>query len=218
MKKRLNIFCIAVFLVLAFSFYMSGYQFGKGVKLGLTVGEQQAPKLKEQQKMMFWNDFRIVDLVPVEAMWNPDTLVNAKTKEETPVIYTQMMVELSKDRNLPHFVVHIVCSLLYLILTLSALIVFALLIASINKSRIFEWRNVKRLRWLGALLIVSFICNQLPKVISYWGIGELFELQKYMVAPLSLQVTDLLLGLGCLIVAETFAIGLKMREEQELTI
>jgi len=26
------------------------------------------------------------------------------------------------------------------------------------------------------------------------------------------------LGLGCLIVAETFAIGLKMKEEQELTI
>ena len=91
-------------------------------------------------------------------------------------------------------------------------------VAVINKSQIFEWKNVRRLRWLGSLLIISFLFYLIPQVVNYWGLKEVFALDKYIIAPLALQVTDLLLGLGCLIVAETFAIGLKMKEEQELTI
>ena len=104
------------------------------------------------------------------------------------------------------------------LLTISALIIFVMLILSINKSQIFEWKNVRRLRWLGSLLIMSFVFFLIPQVVNYWGLKEVFALEHYIIAPLALQTTDLLLGLGCLIVAETFAIGLKMKEEQELTI
>ncbi len=218
MKRRLNILCIAVFLVLGFSLYTSGYQFGRGIKIGMELGEEQGKKVKKSKKEFLPGDYRLAELVPAEAMWDPDTLVNAKTGKATPVVYKQMLVQVSPQMKVGHLVLQMVCSLLYIIVTLVALILFVTLIANINKSRIFEWQNVKRLRWLGVLLIITFICSILPKLVSQWEVGDIFEIERYVVAPLAFQVTDLFLGLGCLIVAETFAIGLKMKEEQELTI
>lgn len=133
-------------------------------------------------------------------------------------MYTEMVVQVDKTHNILFLVVSGTCSLLNMLFTLGALIFFVKLMLSINKSDIFEWKNVRRLRWLGGFLIAVFICTALPELMSYWGIKEVFGMEHYMVAPLALQLTDLLLGLGCLIVAETFAIGLKMKEEQDLTI
>ena len=124
----------------------------------------------------------------------------------------------AKEVNYSYLIISSSCSLMNALLTISALIIFVMLILSINKSQIFEWKNVRRLRWLGSLLIMSFVFYLIPQVVNYWGLKEVFALEHYIIAPLALQTTDLLLGLGCLIVAETFAIGLKMKEEQELTI
>ena len=125
-------------------------------------------------------------------------------------MYTQMAVRIGKDVNYSYLIISSSCSLMNTLLTISALIIFVMLILSINKSQIFEWKNVRRLRWLGSLLIISFLFYLIPQVVNYWGLKEVFALDKYIIAPLALQVTDLLLGFGCLIVAETFAIGLKM--------
>ena len=197
MKKRLNILCILVFIVLGLSLYTTGYQFGTGMKAGMSLAKEQHKEPKQCDGTM---------------------LVNAQSKEKVPVMYTQMAVRIGKDVNYSYLIISSSCSLMNTLLTISALIIFVMLILSINKSQIFEWKNVRRLRWLGSLLIISFLFYLIPLVVNYWGLKEVFALDKYIIAPLALQATDLLLGLGCLIVAETFAIGLKMKEEQELTI
>lgn len=218
MKKRLNILCILVFIVLGLSLYTTGYQFGAGMKAGMNLAKEQHKAPNKCDGSMFAGNFRFVDIVPTIAMLKPDTMINARTEEKVPVIYTQMAVRTGKDTNFSYLIISSSCSLMNTLLTISALIVFIMLILSINKSQIFEWKNVRRLRWLGSLLIVSFIFYLVPQVVNYWGLKEVFALHNYIIAPFALQVTDLLLGLGCLIVAETFAIGLKMKEEQELTI
>lgn len=51
------------------------------------------------------------------------------------------------------------------------------------------------------------------------NLREAFSLESYeLILSDSVKVTNLLLGLISLIVAEIFAIGLKMKEEQDLTI
>lgn len=218
MKRRLNILSILVFIVLGLSLYTTGYQFGTGMKAGMTLVEKQYEELDMHEDSMFVGNFRIVNIVPTVALLKPDTVINAQTGEKVPAMYKQMAVRVGKDVNYSYLIISSSCSLLNIVLTISALVIFIQLILSINKSRIFEWKNVRRLRWLGSLLIVSFICCLIPKTVNYWGLKEIFAIDKYIVAPFALQMTDLLLGLGCLIVAETFAIGLKMKEEQELTI
>lgn len=218
MKRRLNILCILVFIVLTLSLYTTGYQFGAGFVLGWDIAKEQKENLKKSENSMFNGDFRLVNVVPTTAMWQPDTILNTKTGEYEPAVYKEMAVRISKDQNFTQLIIGGSCSLLNIFVSIAALILFVLIILNINKSLIFEWRNVHRMRWLGILLITSFVLEITPKIANYWGIREVFELDKYMIAPFALQVTDALLGLGCLIVAETFAIGLKMKEEQDLTI
>ena len=218
MKRRLNILCIMVFIVLALSLYTTGYQFGAGFILGLDIAKEQKDELKKNKDSMFNGDFRLVNVVPTTAMWDPDTIVNTKTGEEDLIVYKEMAVRISKDINMTQLIVSGSSSLLNIFVTIGALIFFVLIISSINKSQIFEWRNVHRLRWLGGLLILSFTLEFIPKLVNYWGVRDVFALDKYIVAPFDIQVIDMMLGLGCLIVAETFAIGLRMKEEQELTI
>ena len=205
MKRRLNILSILVFIVLGLSLYTTGYQFGTGMKAGMSLAKEQHKESKACDR-------------PMIAMIKPDTIINAQNNEKVPVMYTQMAVRTGKEVNYSYLIISSSCSLMNALLTISALIIFVMLILSINKSQIFEWKNVRRLRWLGSLLIMSFVFYLIPQVVNYWGLKEVFALEHYIIAPLALQTTDLLLGLGCLIVAETFAIGLKMKEEQELTI
>ena len=205
MKRRLNILSILVFIVLGLSLYTTGYQFGTGMKAGMSLAKEQHKESKACDR-------------PMLAMIKPDTIINAQNNEKVPVMYTQMAVRTGKEVNYSYLIISSSCSLMNALLTISALIIFVMLILSINKSQIFEWKNVRRLRWLGSLLIMSFVFYLIPQVVNYWGLKEVFALEHYIIAPLALQTTDLLLGLGCLIVAETFAIGLKMKEEQELTI
>ena len=210
MKRRLNILSILVFIVLGLSLYTTGYQFGTGMKAGMSLAKEQHKESKACDRPMLAGDFRFVDVVPTIAMIKPDTIINAQNNEKVPVMYTQMAVRTGKEVNYSYLIISSSCSLMNALLTISALIIFVILILSI--------KIVRRLRWLGSLLIMSFVFYLIPQVVNYWGLKEVFALEHYIIAPLALQTTDLLLGLGCLIVAETFAIGLKMKEEQELTI
>ena len=219
MKRRLNILCMLVFLVLAISLYSTGYQFGLGIFTGMNLAKNECKDLKKSESSMFLEGYlRIVSVVPAAAMWNPDSIINAKSGLKAPVAYTEMAVQVTKDRNYTLLIINSSCALLNIFTKISALIIFVLIIMNINKSQIFEWRNVHRLRLLGTLLIISFVLDILPKIVNYWGLKDIFAIDKYVLAPLAIQVTDVLLGLGCLIVAETFAIGLKIKEEQDLTI
>ena len=72
---------------------------------------------------------------------------------------------------------------------------------------------------VGILLIVVFVCVLLPEYMALCNLREVFSLESYeLILSDSVKVTNLLLGLISLIVAEIFAIGLKMKEEQDLTI
>ena len=195
MKRRLNILSILVFIVLGLSLYTTGYQFGTGMKAGMSLAKEQHKESKACDRPMLAGDFRFVDVVPTIAMIKPDTIINAQNNEKVPVMYTQMAVRTGKEVNYSYLIISSSCSLMNALLTISALIIFVMLILSINKSQIFEWKNVRRLRWLGSLLIMSFVFYLIPQVVNYWGLKEVFALEHYIIAPLALQTTDLLLGL-----------------------
>ena len=143
MKKRLNILCILVFIVLGLSLYTTGYQFGTGMKAGMSLAKEQHKEPKQCDGTMLAGDFRFVDVVPTIAMIKPDTIINAQSKEKVPVMYTQMAVRIGKDVNYSYLIISSSCSLMNTLLTISALIIFVMLILSINKSQIFEWKNVR---------------------------------------------------------------------------
>ena len=72
MKKRLNILCILVFIVLGLSLYTTGYQFGTGMKAGMSLAKEQHKEPKQCDGTMLAGDFRFVDVVPTIAQTGHD--------------------------------------------------------------------------------------------------------------------------------------------------
>lgn len=112
-----------------------------------------------------------------------------------------------------------VLNFLQLIMYVWAIVLFIRLIISINKSDIFKWRNVRRLRRMGIALIIGFCCTFITAYLNLCSVEKVFSLRGYELGISDMvSTTMLVLGLSALIVAEVFAIGLKMKEEQDLTI
>lgn len=108
---------------------------------------------------------------------------------------------------------------LHIVICVWSIVLFVRLVISINKSDIFNWKNVHRLRLLGAALIISFCTALLPAYLTFRSVGNVFSVHGYELhLSDTVNTTTLVLGISTLIVAEVFAIGLKMKEEQDLTI
>ena len=65
----------------------------------------------------------------------------------------------------------------------------------------------------------SFTCSLVALIISNYELADAFALKGYsMDLSELLSITTLVLGIISFIIAEVFAIGLRLQEEQELTI
>ncbi|NDV82202.1 DUF2975 domain-containing protein [Bacteroides sp. 51] len=229
MKNRLNILCFLVVLVLGYSISESIYQFSLGVSMGARTSFEEGyeagrkgekPDLsKSKTQMMDVMYMKHVALTPdVYPIFN-DSVLNEKTGEYVPAMYSQMLVSVKTKQSIGQTLTIIIFSMINLFAVVVAVVIFILIIVSINKSKIFIWRNVYCLRWLGAMLILSFICTVVPTAVTSYALSDVFSIKGYDLHLSELvSITNLVLGLSSLIVGEIFAIGLRMKEEQELTI
>ncbi len=214
MKRRLNILCVLVVLVLAVSVSRSAYYFGIGATTGFKGSWER--KTEDLGKLM---NVKAVSLLPDDFLNFQDSVYNTISGEYVPVMYSQLGVSMPFRENAWGMAVSILSTYMHLFAAVGAFIIFIFIIVSVNKSNIFTWKNVSRLRWLGGLLIISFIGSVVPHVITYIILSKQFDIQGY---SLSLDevfsVITLALGLVSYVFAEIFAIGLRMKEEQDLTI
>lgn len=225
MKKRLNLLCIIVFLVLGMMLFKTGYDLGTGIYTGMQIAKDHMTELKALKKegklpMAFIShDFKEVNLIPSRAMYKPDSILNEKTDKVVPIIYVRAMVDTGRPISTWGYILEGCLIFFSAISIIVAVIYFILLIISINKMTIFDWANVKRLRRIGYALLIFSFCSYIPQFINYFSVLDSMTFQNYILSPtIETNVSDLFLGLGSLIVAEIFAIGLKMKEEQDLTI
>lgn len=227
MKRRLNILCAVVLLVMGWSVGVSLYYMGLGMTKGVQMGMDAAREMQEEgsyDKLEELNNLKTVSLFPkflhdYKGGLFTDSVRNEKTGQYVPMAYTNLMVSVPVHKAVWQNVVSGGMGVLALAAGVWALVLFIRIVVAVNRSDIFNWRNVRRLRRLGILLIVGFVCVLLPEYLSLCSLREVFSLEAYdLTLSDSVKVTNLLLGLIALIVAEIFAIGLKMKEEQDLTI
>jgi hypothetical protein len=147
----------------------------------------------------------------------PDTLMvyNDKAGARIPVKVAKVSVEMKEIPFSMYYMIPIV--LLLPVLIIIACVQFYKLIVSVARSRIFEWSNVKRLRYIGGVLIALFLFEFITGMIFLLRVGEYISLPGY---HLDSEINTVLLisGLFFLLIAEIFAKGLRLKEEQELTI
>ena len=230
MKRRLNILCLLVFLVFCYSVFNMGRDFGHGFSEGMKISHSGNQSVEQAI------NFRIATLMPKDFSSFKDSVYNEKTGSYVPVAYTQMVTNVLRGanpiRNLPvayacHYDPSGQCSmvqhhepaaLLAVFAIIASTVLFIQLIVAINKSDIFNWKNVRRLRWLGVALLLNFISEAVPALMNDYELSSVFSLSGYSMETSIDSVMLVILGLVSLIVGEVFAIGLKMKEEQDLTI
>ena len=205
MKRRLNILCVIVLLVLGYSVLETTYYVGLGIKTGIEKGIDSKIDAKAKEEI---SNVQVVQLVPKDLGGDIliDSVYNEKSGKYVPAAYGQMIVSVNTQPSVLSRIVSLLILIVNYVAIVWAVVLFIRLIVSINKSDIFNWKNVRRLRRLGVLLIIGFVCTFLLAFLSFHNVADM------------VHITSLVLGISALIVAEVFAIGLKMKEEQDLTI
>ena len=215
MKRRLNILCVIVLLVLGYSVLETTYYVGLGIKTGIEKGIDSKIDAKAKEEI---SNVQVVQLVPKDL--GGDILIDSVYNEKyVPAAYGQMIVSVNTQPSVLSRIVSLLILIVNYVAIVWAVVLFIRLIVSINKSDIFNWKNVRRLRRLGVLLIIGFVCTFLLAFLSFHNVEKVFSVTGYSLSMADMvHITSLVLGISALIVAEVFAIGLKMKEEQELTI
>jgi len=184
--------------------------FIEGYQQGIDAGTKGA-KLK---------GYIAFDVKPVKFSIYPDTIYNKKDGSLTPCRSKVLeMVPEQPIESTTFLVSSGLISLLICIMGIMMIIKFIKLINTINKSVIFDQKNINRLRFIGAGFIIFFIVNGIMEYIYVQLLRDTFDFEYYKISGSSIIHTlSLVIGLISFLIAEVFAIGLRLKEEQELTI
>lgn len=106
-------------------------------------------------------------------------------------------------------------------IAMTVLVVMALISFYINvrRGRIFPKKNIKWLTWAGILMIAMSLGMDISTAIERSLAAQLLAGSDWQpFSAVSIHVTRIIFGLTIIFLAEIFAIGRDMQEEQELTI
>ena len=220
MKRRLNILCVLVILTLSFSVVEMGYYLFIGFRAGWESAKAENTHLGDVAEV---KNLKTIHLLPDGISMEGgelmrDSVYNEKSGTYVPAAYAALAISVPAESQWINFGVGVLAIIQFVCL-FQAMFFFVRLVVAINRSQIFCWENVRWLRKLGMLLLVSFGCNLLSEYLNLQVIQEVFALPGYAISLReAVSITIPVLGLCAFIVAEVFAIGLKMKEDQDLTI
>ena len=139
--------------------------------------------------------------------------------KEQQVWPTQLIVPTGERMGVFAAIFKLVYTLAFGVLALAALVAFVCFVRNANRDDIFTRKNIRLLRVVGWCL---FAAGTIVTADGFYDIHmarQAFSLGGYVVDYGSAaDFTNIIFGLFTLVIAEAFAIGLRMKEEQELTI
>ena len=231
MKRRLNILCLIVLLLMGWSVLETAYYMAVGATTGFKAGWEYAKQQKENPQatktpeMETIGQLQYMEHVHLSPKtfdmehWLADSVYNARTQQYVPAMYAELMVSVPRIESTAMQIANTLLGLLKLAVSIWAIVLFIKWVVAVNRSDIFTWHNVRRLRRMGVLMLVSCAATWLVEYLTVHSVEQVFTLPGYELSLAgTVPLSVLLLGLCSLIVAEVFAIGLRMKEEQDLTI
>ncbi|RHJ78686.1 DUF2975 domain-containing protein [Parabacteroides sp. AM08-6] len=220
MKRQLNLICILIFLCLGLSLIPHALMVCNGFIEGFKYGMEQAEDARKSGMTSFDAPSPVeLSLWPKSLAVSPDKVFNLKTNEWVPAQHLKSLLWVRPEHTFFPTAVNGLFSLLGLIAILYAIVQFYKLINAINHEIIFEWVNVRKLTRIGIALLLSFLLMQTFWLLNYLLVRETVELEGYTVSFwMDFKAIELVLGLIALLVGRIFAMGITLREEQELTI
>ena len=209
MKKRLNFITFIIGVAVGISYLNSEsiLVLKECYRLGVDDGDEA------QTELVY------LSLETTESLAMPNELLNKKSGELMPASIKNATVKVTVgDRSMLTLLSMVLC---LFILNIGYIIVaysFLRIIFAVNKSVIFEWVNVKYLRIMGIGFVLLFIANTILGFIQKYSFFKIMDIENYKIINSPFDGSILLFGVISFLVAEIFAVGLRLKEDQELTI
>lgn len=220
MKRRLNILTLLILVAfglrIVFNMYFNVESFSQGFKDGYEGGR----RLKGQSENTHLIH-REIDLVKVEDMgMQPDSLYNSISDVWMPMQIKTVIIEVTDSNMIFRVMLLFFPISVGLILASICFVVFFLkLIIAVNASKVFVPENISRLRRLGIIFVSMGILLCLGNYADYYSSRSLIDIPGYHLSAKDVfDFSYFIYALIAFLAAEIFAIGLRLQEEQELTI
>ncbi|MCR8873428.1 DUF2975 domain-containing protein [Phocaeicola barnesiae] len=216
MKKRLNLFCLCV--IAAFLLSVSGNVqmivriFINGFEIGMKAAE-------EGGEMPVLPAYKQIHTMPTDLTEVTGTVTNLKDGSQLAIKPLVSLVECPSMPTSSAALWEAMAALVVIVGFIYTTVYFCKLIVQINRNIVFDWTNVKYLRRIGWGLIAIFFCAFVSVWITNYQLSQVVAL-KGTEFNLLLAFSDptFILGFIALLAAEVFALGLRLKEENDLTI
>ena len=216
MKKRLNLFCLCV--IAAFLLSVSGNVqmivriFINGFEIGMKAAE-------EGGEMPVLPAYKQIHTMPTGLTEVTGTVTNLKDGSQLAIKPLVSLVECPSMPTSSAALWEAMAALVVIVGFIYTTVYFCKLIVQINRNIVFDWTNVKYLRRIGWGLIAIFFCAFVSVWITNYQLSQVVAL-KGTEFNLLLAFSDptFILGFIALLAAEVFALGLRLKEENDLTI
>lgn len=224
MKRRLNILTVLILVAfglrivfsIAFGLYYNLESFSKGYKDGYETG-----KSSKGQSEKTTIRYHYIDLVKTgDTSLQPDSLYNSISGVWMPMQIRNVSVGVADDRWIAGETLFLIPISLGLMLACICFVVFFLkLIIAVNASKVFVPENIFRLRSLGVVFISMGVLFCLGSYVNYYSSCSLIDIPGYHLSAAGIfKFSYFIYALIAFLIAEIFAIGLRLQEEQELTV
>ena len=216
MKKRLNLICLGIVLAVLVSMSFLFSTFYYGFKAGIDAYEQGAAGVEKLDVT-----YKMIGTMPTDVITNETaTAINEKDGSTVSILPFISMIGIPNEKaDATDSIFLSLLDWMVIISCIYAIVQFVKMIRNIHRNIIFDWANVKRLRRLGFSLILCFCCSLVTFAINNHLVSQVISL-KDCDFSIAFQFSDptLLIGFTSLLFAEIFAIGLRLKEENDLTI
>lgn len=216
MKKRLNLICLGIVLAVLVSMSFLFSTFYYGFKAGIDAYEQGAAGVEKLDVT-----YKMIGTMPTDVITNETaTAINEKDGSTVSILPFISMIGVPNEKaDATDSIFLSLLDWMVIICCIYAIVQFVKMIRNIHRNIIFDWANVKRLRRLGFSLILCFCCSLVTFAINNHLVSQVINL-KDCDFSIAFQFSDptLLIGFTSLLFAEIFAIGLRLKEENDLTI
>ena len=216
MKKRLNLICLGIVLAVLVSMSFLFSTFYYGFKAGIDAYEQGAAGVEKLDVT-----YKMIGTMPTDVITNETaTAINEKDGSTVSILPFISMIGIPNEKaDATDSIFLSLLDWMVIICCIYAIVQFVKMIRNIHRNIIFDWANVKRLRRLGFSLILCFCCSLVTFAINNHFVSQVISL-KDCDFSIAFQFSDptLLIGFTSLLFAEIFAIGLRLKEENDLTI
>ena len=216
MKKRLNLICLGIVLAVLVSMSFLFSTFYYGFKAGIDAYKQGAAGVEKLDVT-----YKMIGTMPTDVITNETaTAINEKDGSTVSILPFISMIGIPNEKaDATDSIFLSLLDWMVIICCIYAIVQFVKMIRNIHRNIIFDWANVKRLRRLGLSLILCFCCSLVTFAINNHLVSQVISL-KDCDFSIAFQFSDptLLIGFTSLLFAEIFAIGLKLKEENDLTI